>query len=236
MFVTASNFEVPPMNLPGLDHVPNSFTDFVTEQEEEHLSKLFGVRFWTAFKAGIAALPSAWAVATAYIIGNTVTHANKEWTALQDSTGVVPGTDPLTWEDAENKWLALREGANYTTEDVEYVWAGMAKLVTQLIYSQWLRHVVADQVSVVGVVKGKSENADAGSVNIRMCRAWNKYSDLAYGPKLLRGFASVANTLFGYLSENASAFDSDVAPEYDSFDDYLSDQFTSPGHMNIFDL
>jgi len=235
MFVTYADYEVAPLNLQGLDKVNNSFADFVTEQEEDNLKKLFGVRLWTAFKAGIAALPAAWAVATAYIIGNTVTHSNKVWIALQDSTGVVPGTDPLTWEDTENKWIALKVGAEYTYNDIRYEWVGMNKMVRPMIYSLWMRHVVSDQVSSIGTVKGKSENADMTTSNVRMNRAWNSYNALAAGG-FKPPFAGVVNSLYGYLLTNASEFDSDVAPEYDEFTQYLSNEFTTPGRQSIFDV
>lgn len=237
MFVTTTDFDVPPLDLPNLDKVDNSFADFVTEQEEEHLSRLFGVRFWEAFKDGLEALPEDWAVGTDYVIGNTVVYADKVWNAIADSTGVVPGTDPLTWEDTENIWIALKAGAIYTFEDVTYKWAGMTALVKPLIYSLWLKFAINDQVSGVGNVKGKAENADIVSPNTRMCRTWNQYDDLACG-KLDGGtrWTFIPNSLFGYLTANTTDFDSVVAPEYSSFDVYLSEQFSGPGRMNIFDL
>jgi len=35
MFVTASNFDTPPYNLPNLDKVVNTFSDYVNALEEE---------------------------------------------------------------------------------------------------------------------------------------------------------------------------------------------------------
>lgn len=239
MFVTTADFENAPLNLPNLTKVVNSFADFVTEQEEEAYSKLLGVRFWEAFKTGFAAIPSAWVGATAYVIGNKVLYADEVYEALLDSTGVTPGTDPLTWDlqAGENRWHLLVAGALYSYEDVDYKWVGMEALTKPLIYSKWLEYVVSDQVSGVGTVKGKSENAESVSSNHRICRAWNTFDDLACG-RLSGGvrLAPMVNSLYGYLYANAEDFDDVVTPEYTDFEEYLENEFRPLGRKNVFDL
>ena len=44
----------------------------------------------------------AWDAARGYIAGTLVTHSGDIWNALQDNTGVEPGTDPATWRAVQD--------------------------------------------------------------------------------------------------------------------------------------
>lgn len=239
MFVTTDDFEVAPLNLPNLTKVANSFDDFVTDQEEEHYAKLFGVRLWGAIKSGIAAIPTSWAVGTNYLTGNKVLYNDEVYEALLDNVGVAPDSDPLTWElkVGENRWHLLNAGSDYTYLDTEYKWAGMKAMTKQLIYSKWLEYGISDMVSGTGTVKGKQENAELVSSNYRICRAWNKFDDLAYGA-LTGGVRlyPINNSVYGFLFANSELFDDVVTTEYSNFQDYLANEFSAPGRKNVFDL
>lgn len=233
MFVTAEDFDVPPFDLPNLGQVNNSFTEYIDEQEEAELSKLLGVTLWEAFKDGLAALPASWVVGTAYVVDALVVYGSDIYKALQNSTGVVPTSDPAKWElQASNRWLLLKVGAAYSYSDIPYVWAGMQKLVKPLIHSLWLRDAIDNQVTGSGVSKGVAENSTAYNPNIRVCESWNKYDAMAYGTRNDR----IKNCLFGYLYANSTVFDDVVTPGYSDFIQYLWAEFTCPGRQNIFDL
>lgn len=237
MFVTKTDFDVPPLNLSGLDKVSNTFPEFITEQEEEELSKLFGVRFWEAFKAGLDALPSAWVATTDYAVDALVVSGSKIYKSLQNPNLNHAVTDGAYWaEQVANRWLLLREGDLYTYNDVEYKWVGMTAMVKPMIYSLWVKYRVNDQMAAIGNVKSKAENSEIVSPNVRICRAWNQYDSYAINSR--RGTVDVhyANTLFGYLWTNSEDFDDVVTPEYSDFEQYLLCEFLCPGRQNVFDL
>lgn len=232
MFVVAEDFDVIPFNLPGLDKVVNTFDQFVEDQEDEQLRKVFGTTFWGAFKAGVEALPDEWDAATAWAVNDLVVFGNSIYKALQNSTNIKPGSDVLFWElQSVDRWLVLKNGANYTTDsDRTYTWAGMKAAIKPMIYSQWVRYAIDNQLSGVGNVKAKSENSVVISPNVRITEMWNKFSDGMIGR-----FELVRNSIFGYLYYNSITFD-DVTPDFNSFFDYLNSEFVSPGRQNDFDL
>ena len=232
MFVVAEDFDVIPFNLPGLDKVVNTFDQFVEDQEDEQLRKVFGTTFWGAFKAGVEALPDEWDAATAWAVNDLVVFGNSIYKALQNSTNIKPGSDVLFWElQSVDRWLVLKNGANYTTDsDRTYTWAGMKAAIKPMIYSQWVRYAIDNQLSGVGNVKAKSENSVVISPNVRITEMWNKFSDGMIGR-----FELVRNSIFGYLYYNSITFD-DVTPDFNSFFDYLNSEFVSPGRQNDLDL
>lgn len=201
--------------------------------------KLFGYEFWTAFKDGLNALPSAWAVATAYGIGAEVVYGNDIWQSLVNpNTGNVPVAG-MNWAlvEANNRWLLLKNGAAYTYRDINYKWVGMEKLCKPMIYSLWLRDGVDNVVTGAGNVKANAENATVVSPNLRIVNAWNQYDNLAVGPWATVPYRIAwIDSLFGYLLANSTTFD-DVAPAaYVDFLAYLNNGFRAPGRQNVFDL
>lgn len=238
MFVTELNFDTPPLNLPGLDKMTNSFSSFVTAAEDEQLSILFGYKFWKAFKAGLALLPADWITPFAYVVGNLVVYSGAIYIALQNSNNITPTSDPTKWGiQPVNRWLVLKVGSNYSYLGVDYNWVGMTEMVKPMIYSLWARYVIDNKLTQVGNVKGKSENSEVVSPNVRICRSWNQYDKLAAGNRRFSSTgASIDNNVYGYLYANAATFDDVVQPSYTNMLAYLADVFKTPGQMNIFDL
>ncbi len=241
MFVTAEDFDISPYNLSGLDKVSNSFPDFVDQQEEAELSKLLGVRFWEAFKAGVLALPADWISTTDYAVDTLVVSGSKIYKSLQTPNLNQAVSDAAYWVvEPDNRWLLLKVGGltyTYEGDGKLYKWAGMKALVKPMINSLWVRTSVADRVSSIAVVKAKAENSDVVSANVRICRMWNEYDSIAFDSRKRQFYAvRYQNTLFGYLVANATDFDADVVDESESFLTYLYESFTPPGRQNIFDL
>ena len=137
MFVTASNFDTPPYSIPNLDKEVNSFLDYVAVLEEEALWSCWGVSLQTFIDGPGRFTWCLWrrngvVITSEYVYGNSI------WKALTVTTGVFPvaGSD---WELVEtNKWLELKNGAEYTYASKVWKWAGMVKLLTPFIYSRYV--------------------------------------------------------------------------------------------------
>lgn len=236
MFVTASDFDLIPYSIPNLDKKANTFAAYTDEQEAKVLKKLLGVTLYNSFVAGLAALPGKWVSTAPTVINQQYYYGTDIWKALtvQTFTAPVAGVD---WElvEEDNKWLKLRDGADYEYSSKTYHWDGMVTLLKPYIYSIWLRDTF-DTHAGIGVVQGKSENADVIDPSTRIARAYNEYAGIAgvmrgrgYQPGLCYGsydtryrefyeYYNHENTLYGFLYANKS--------------DYPNWCFKDPGLMN----
>lgn len=245
MFVVATDFDVAPFSLPGLNKVGNTFSLFVTDQEEEKLRLLLGNLFFEAFKAGIEALPAAWVNnnAPGYAIDAVVYRSNHVWKSLQAANINHDPADPdesAWWQVVVNplvdRWISLRSGSDYLYNGDQQQWVGMIKLVKPLIYSLWIADG-ANSVMQSGVSIPKLENSQLVSPADRICDAWNKYRLIACGRQVYHWSRSQCNSLYGYLNSVASDFDDLVEDTDDEdFASYLLRTFTSPQRMNSFGL
>lgn len=233
MFVTPLNFNTPPYDLPKLEDYPNAFADFVDEQEDIELTKIFGVTFYEAFKAALEVMPEDWTDAP-YITGNRVVYGNNLYTALQDSANVIPSSDISIWQDdGTDRWLLLKNGDTYNDDNSParaYKWNGMVVTVKYMIHSLWLRYVINDTVTPNAVVVASTENSTAASPNVRLCESWNKFVREVKGMKTAK-----SGYLFAYLYYNSTTFD-DVTPTYGDFRQYLNAEFQLPKTINVFDI
>jgi hypothetical protein len=59
-----------------------------------------------------------WSSATAYLSGTTVTYGNKSYLALSNTTGQIPTSFPLVWQDAGTVWIDIVYAANTHLCDV----------------------------------------------------------------------------------------------------------------------
>lgn len=230
MFVTPSNFDTPPYSIPNLDKEVNSFPDFVNDCEEAALLKLLGRQLYKAFIDGLAALPDAYAEETATVINQEYVYGNSIWKALTVTTGVFPvaGSD---WELVEvNKWLELKNGAEYTYGSKVWKWAGMVKLLTPFIYSRYVEENV-ERFTGNGVVAASNENSTTVSPAFKVTRAHNNYAEMCgvirggydfrfESRYLIDDCFSYEDTLYGFLAAKGST----VYPDW---------CFESPGLRNI---
>lgn len=233
MFVTSSNFDTPPYSIPNLDKEVNSFPDYVAVLEEEALLKLLGRQLYKAFIDGLAALPETYSEETATVINNEYVYGNNIWKALTVTTGVFPvaGSD---WELVEtNKWLELKNGAEYSYASKTWKWAGMVKLFTPFIYSRYVSDNV-ERFTGNGVVVASNENSTLVSPAFKITRAHNHYAEMCgvvrgvrnnypfYSYRFDQCFEcfSCEDTLYGFLTAKGNT----VYPDW---------SFESPGLMNI---
>lgn len=137
-----------------------------------------------------------------------------------------------------DRWTKLRDGETFVGIDGKtYRWFGLRKALTPYIYSRWLTDNY-DTLTDSGVVVSETENATPINPSLRICRAFNKFSDYI---GVHRCFYPISyynyNTLYEYLYSKAADFD-DVAQAvgYDQFFNYLFVEFDAPGRMNIFNI
>jgi hypothetical protein len=219
MFVLSSDFDVPPFSLPDLGS-NNSFGDYVDNAEEDILKRLLGKTFYSEFIAALAALPDEeWSSTTTYGNGDTVVDGNDVWTSLQAANLNHPLVEGAWWTltEQDNKWLKLKNGADYTYEDDTYEWVGMNKMLIPYIYAMWTKDTY-DTHTGNGIVVPDTENGGVINPGRRICAAYNKFSDF------VGHCYNELNTLYGYLKAN----DTDFPGVYEVF--------KPVGRMNTFDL
>lgn len=234
MFVTPSNFDTPPYNLPNLDKVANTFLDYVNVLEEEVLVKLLGRQLYKSFIDALDALPDEYDEETATVIDQEYVYGNDIWKALTEETGVFPVAGP-SWEliEEDNKWLELQNGAEYDYADKTWKWKGLVHLLVPFITSRYIRDNV-DSFSGSAVIVPSNENSSIISPALRICRAHNAYaercgvarggSSLYYRDQSFRYECLLYHdTLFGFLTANREEYEVDGIVWY----------FESPELMNI---
>jgi len=214
MFVLSSDFDVLPFSIPDLP--PNTFPDYVEEQEEAILKRLLGKTFYDEFIAGRTW--QTWTSAITFGDGDLATDGVNLWESLQAANTNKALAEGAWWTQVtDNIWFKLEYGADYEYSGKDYDWKGMKHLLKPYIYYMWVRDSADNQTSI-GVVVPNAENAQVISPYQRIVRGWNEF--------VVRAGAdySIANTLYGYLIANVADF-----PEG-------TEEFCQIGFMNQFDL
>lgn len=210
-FVTLSDFDLLPYAIPNLDKVPNAFTPYVTTKQAEVLRQLLGAALYTDFMAGLAALPDAFDPTIAYVLNDLVLINGSD---IYQANGPLPAGafDPLDWTlQTGDKWVTLRDGADYILSDTTYHWDGIKALLVPYIYSEWLRDRF-DNDSGSGVTLNDKENAKTISPTLRICKAHNAFVDLAGGswrrfPNRSWNYAETyQDCLYGFLLSGTIAY------------------------------
>jgi len=130
----------------------------------------------------------------------------------------------------EQRWLDLRDGADYFNFSKSYAWVGMETMLTPYIYFKWLEYGV-DHTTGVGVVVANTENSIVNSPVYKLDRAWREFINY------VGNYLQLENSLYGFLQNSGEVY-ATVYPidEYSTFQAYLSDRFKFPGTRNIFGL
>jgi hypothetical protein len=130
----------------------------------------------------------------------------------------------------EQRWVDLRDGAQYSNFSKVYQWVGMETMLTPYIYFKWLEYG-DDHAAGVGVVVANTENSVMSSPVHKLNRAWREFI------KYVGSGCFLENSLYGFLQNSGSIY-SNVYPidEYTTFQAYLFDRFKYPGMRNIFGL
>lgn len=233
MFVTASNFDLPPYNIPGLDKVADTFLAFVTKMEKKYLLEVLGSNLYNAFINGLNALPSEYDAILPTVISTQYVYGNDVWQALTITTGVLPVAG-LDWSliESGNRWLLLKNGDTYLKSDKYYSWDGMADALTPLIYSKWIEYTVVT-LTMNGFSIPVTENNTLYNPSEFICSSWNDWSDK------IGGCYYQYDTLYGYLYNvnlASGTFDDTFDSTFQDFNDYLNYSFKEQGKKNIFGI
>lgn len=224
MFVTASDFDLIPYNIPNLDKVTTQFSSYVDTKEEEILIKLLGRPLYLEFIEALE-LITTYSLTVATVIGNEYAYGNDIWEALTVTTGTIPveGTD-WTLIESDNKWLCLKNGADYTLDSYVFHWEGVVNMLIPFIYANWVNDTF-DNLSGFGVVQGKVENSTVISPRKRIIDAFNRFSIIAgtlvsssfysnffaidYYSFYGYGYEDVEqrDTLYGFLTVNSTLYE-----------------------------
>lgn len=113
------------------------------------------------------------------------------------------------------KWVSLRDGAEYECHGVTYEWEGLEKLLIPFIYAHWLRDTFDNHAST-GISVSKVENAEMISPALRIVQAHNDFW------KRQGNCNNQENSLYGFMIANEADY-----PDWD---------FTDIGPMNRFNL
>lgn len=231
MFVTVQDFSIQPYLLPNLTDLGTGFTDYVDDMEESLLRDLLGSDLYDAFIAGLDAI-TLYDATVETVIGNQYGYGNDIWEALTEQTGTNPveGAD-WTLIESGNRWLKLKNGADYTYNERVYQWKGMVALIKPYIYSNWVKDNF-DNFTGIGLTIAKAENAMVISPATRIIQAWNASARIAGDAYCLK------DTLYGYLyvASFDGTFDDTFDETFDTLIEYMSFSFKGIGVMNNLDI
>jgi hypothetical protein len=234
MFVTASDFNIPPTDIPSLDKVPTLFQSFVDQEEDKYLREVLGDSLYEAFIDGLGGLPNELDLTVATIINTEYVYGNDVWKALTVTTGVIPieGTDWTLLEEG-NRWLLLNNGNTYLYNGKTNRWKGMKAAVKSLIYAQWVEYGCA-KLTINGFVIPAMENNVSVDPSPYICRQWNEWA------KQIGGVCRQHNSLYGYLQavelSAPGTFDDTFDDTFTGFVDYLNYEFNEQQTRNTFGI
>lgn len=217
MFLKATDFRDKPYEVPNQQESPE-FVAFIETEEIKLLKKLLGLDLYNAFIEGLDALTEyTWTAGNATVIGREYIYGNDIWEALTVQTGTAPVAG-VNWAlvEADNKWLSLKNGTEYTNADRTNEWVGMVTMLKPAIYSLWMP-ILYRKVTTSGVMLTTGQQGTTLlNPDYEMVKNWNEYVNHAGANYCTE------NTLYGFLMENEA--------DYEPF--YLS----LPQHINTLNL
>lgn len=234
MFVTASDFNIPPIDIPGLDKVPTLFQAFVDQEEDKYLHEVLGDSLYEAFVDGLESLPDEYSLTVPTVIGTQYVYGNDVWEALTVTTGAAPSVG-IDWKliEEDNRWLLVKNGDSYEYAGKPFKWRGIKAAVKPLVYANWVEYGFA-KLTQNGFVVPKMENNLISDPGQYICRQWNEWCKQIGGP------CQQMNSLYGYLQatelSNPGTFDDTFDDTFTGFVDYLNYVFVEQETRNIFGI
>lgn len=229
-FVTASDFNLIPYNIPNLTG-NNSFSPFVVREEADVLKKLLGLLLYNAFIEGLAALPNVWATGS-YDTGDEVTYGNNVYTSAIDGNASTPGANSdWTLTEEDNRWLMLKNGTTYTYNSKSYEWKGMVAMLTPYIYGRWTTDYTVDTHTENAIITVGNENGTPVSAADRIVEAFAEFSEIA------GSCYNYGGNLYGFIYTSEDLYLDAVESEFATISSYLYENFSNPvDGVNDFDL
>lgn len=105
--------------------------------------------------------------------------------------------------ELEDRWVDLRDGAEYTYNDKTYKWLGLVDLLKPAVYSRWI-NVGTYKFTNVGFVQNNAQQQSATLEDMEpfIVRAWNEFV-LKVGYNYEQRFG----TLYGFMKANEADYD-----------------------------
>lgn len=140
---------------------------------------------------------------------------SKEAEILKSLLGPVMYDDFIVQPIVEQRWVDLRDGAEYSLYSEDYIYPGIKQFLIPAVYADWLADSY-DKHTDTGIVVHTKENTELISPSLRISRAWNHFVSL------VGDSVNYENTLWGFLKANE--------------EDYPEWKFKKPETINIFNL
>jgi hypothetical protein len=185
MFVTDDDFNSFPYNIPQSEDAATVLSELISNAEPEILRKVLGSVTYNEFIVGVFVDPNA-----------------EELVMKEDV-------------DIDQKWLDLRDGANYSYKGKNYRYDGIKNILKPYIVQEWISDN-AENVTLIGVSQPQSENATVVSPGRLISKYYNKFS------RLVGNCEQFCDTLWGFIKANE-----------DNYPDWL---FTDPQRKNTMGL
>lgn len=234
-FTTPGDFKRYPYIIANVDieDEDGDLTAVIDEQEKERLEKLLGSSLYKSFIDGLGELPDDWDADITYTVGQQVAYGVDLWDSIANgNTGNIP-SEGANWTlaGANNVWLLLKNGDEYTYMGKHYKWIGMNKMLKPYIWFMW-ESFIAKRSTSTGRKEAKAENSTVVSASPAMCGAFNMFAAYAGARREKR------NSLYGYLisKSESGVFDGSFDDTFNSLATYLNFVFQDPGYTNPYNL
>lgn len=204
MIVSLSDFEIPPYVIPFTTDNQGGILLFLEQEERALLTDLLGFTFCKNVLKQWAALPAAWeSRPVGYAVGDRVTFDS---TIFESNTNGNTSQPPsLAWTQLpENKYLKLRDGADYDYSVYKYRWHGMKAGIVPYLHAMYLKkYRTIGERSVLNAVLSHTEKHSPNEAFIQSYNA-------AVNVFTTRFFShDIEDTLFGYLYANHAQFNNE---------------------------
>ncbi len=117
-----------------------SAADTYIQDAQDELERKLPATLFARFE--VVETYSAWAIATAYVVGNYVTYAGSLWKCLVNNTGSAPASDNTNW-------------------DLQDIYVGFLLIQKSLAYSAYSKFLVEHGIEVQGSGLVKYSGADS---------------------------------------------------------------------------
>lgn len=158
-----------PYNLPDSSDAPTVLSDLIDYAEPEILRSLLGAATYQDFLDGV----------------------------LVDPDAEEPEFKPNA--EIDQKWLDLRDGAEYTYKEKVYQYTGLKLFLKPYLYQEWISRN-AEDVTLFGVSQPDVENAKIVSPGRIISKEYNKFS------RLVGNCEQYCDTFWGFMKANEETY------------------------------
>lgn len=119
----------------------------------------------------------------------------------------------------EQKWIDLRDGAEYDYEDSTYEYLGLVDFLKPEIYSRWILLNYRKLTSSGVIINTGQQNTTVQNPDVEFAQYHNEYVNK------IGNICKQKNTLFGFLTVNEEDYEEDGEVIWNFTDQKLTNQF-----------